>query len=440
MTTDRRRIVELDARHSWHPYTAMDKYLADADPLVIGSARGARLFDLDGRSYLDGNASWWTALLGHQHPRLVAALVEQATQLCHVPFAGIAHENAALLGAELAGVAPPGLSRVFFSDDGSTAVEVALKLALQYFFQNGQRQRRRFVALDGAFHGETLGVTSIGGVAAFRRPFASVLVDAIHVPPPDEGGYERAFAALERCLAEEGAAIAAVILEPLVQGAGGMRFYDACYLRSVRELTRQAGVLLVLDEVFTGYGRTGPMWAGEHAGISPDVLCSAKGFSGGLLPMAVTLVTEALFDGFRGGPERAFLYGHTFCGNPLGARVALEVLRVYREESILAGIPQRAARIAAAFRALAELPGVARVRSLGMVGALDLEGPGGYFGELGWRVHDEARRRGAILRPLGNTVYVTPALNIAIPELDELLEILAASVTAVSAEVAASRR
>ncbi|MBN2196566.1 MAG: adenosylmethionine--8-amino-7-oxononanoate transaminase [Polyangiaceae bacterium] len=431
MQSRRQRVVELDARHVWHPYTPMDRYLGEGRPLVIDSASGSRLRDLDGRTYLDGNASWWTALLGHQHPRLVAALVDQARRLCHVPLADITHENAALLATELVAVAPPGLSRVFFSDDGSTAVEVALKLALQYWSQNGQPHRRRFVALDGAFHGETLGVTAIGGVEAFRRPFASAVVEAIHVPPPDESGYERAFDAIARCLEEEGEGIAAVVLEPVVQGAGGMRVYDPKYLRDVRALTRDAGVLLVLDEVFTGYGRTGPMWACDHAGIAPDMLCVAKGFSGGLLPMAATLVSEALFEGFRGAPERAFLYGHTFCGNPLGARVALEVLHVYRDEQILAGVAQRADRIAAAFGSLAGVPGVARVRSLGMVGALDLPGPGGYFGSLGRRVYTEALSRGAILRPLGNTVYVTPALNIEVDDLDALLEILSVSVAAV---------
>jgi len=432
MTTPRSRIVELDARHVWHPYTPMDRYLTEGRPLVIDSARGARLWDLDGRTFLDGNASWWTALLGHQHPRLVAAAVDQAQRLCHVPLAGITHESAALLAAELVGVAPPGLSRVFFSDDGSTAVEVALKLSLQYWAQNGRPARRRFVALEGAFHGETLGVTSIGGVEAFRRPFASVLLETVHVPPPDDSGYARAFAAIARCLDQEGDQIAAVVLEPVVQGAGGMRIYDPRYLREVRALTREVGTLLVVDEVFTGYGRTGPMFACEHAGVTPDVLCVAKGFSGGLLPMAATLVTEALFDGFRGAPERAFLYGHTFCGNPLGARVALEVLRVYRDEAVLAGIPARSARIAAAIASLRALPGVVRGRSLGMVGAVDLEADGGYFGALGWRVYDEALARGAVLRPLGNTVYVAPALNIDLGDLDALLGVLVDSVAVVA--------
>jgi adenosylmethionine-8-amino-7-oxononanoate aminotransferase len=231
---------------------------------------------------------------------------------------------------------------------------------------------------------------------------------------------------------ENGAeSIAAVVLEPVVQGAGGMRIYDPAYLQAARELTLRYDIPLVLDEVFTGYGRTGPMWACEHAGVSPDVLCLAKGFSGGMLPMAATLVTERLFSGFLGDPARAFYYGHTFCGNPLGARVAREVLAVYRDEGVLDGIAPRAARIGRAFERLGELPGVARARSLGMVGALDLVGESGYLARAGWAVAAAALARGAYLRPLGNTVYVVPPLNIPEADLEELLAILETSVRAV---------
>jgi adenosylmethionine-8-amino-7-oxononanoate aminotransferase len=438
VTVDRReRIVELDKRHVWHPYTPMGDYLAETNPLVIERAQGARLYDVDGRSYLDGNASWWTALLGHRHPRLVRALERQAAELCHVALAGIAHEPAARLSAELVQAAPKGLERVFFSDDGSTAVEVAMKLALQYWSQAGRPGRRRFVALEGAFHGETLGATALGGVEIFRRPFASVLVECIHVPVAADG-HERAFAALERVLAEGSDGIAAVVLEPVVQGAAGMRIYDPDYLVRTRELTARHDVFLVLDEVFTGYGRTGPMWASEHAGIAPDMMCVAKGFTGGMLPMAATLVSERIFEGFLGEPSRAFWYGHTFCGNPLGAAVAREVLAVYREEQVLARAACKGERIARAFDSFSALPGVLATRHRGMLGALELgraanDSGSGYLERAGWRVYTEALRRGAYLRPLGNVVYVTPALNIADADLDELLGILEESVRAVTA-------
>jgi adenosylmethionine-8-amino-7-oxononanoate aminotransferase len=231
-------------------------------------------------------------------------------------------------------------------------------------------------------------------------------------------------------MSAEAERLAALVIEPVVQGAAGMRIYDPEFLRGVRALCDEHDVFLVCDEVFTGYGRTGPMWACEHAGIAPDLLCTAKGFSGGMFPMAATLATERIFDGFLGDGDRAFYYGHTFCGNPLGASVALEVLRVFDEEQVLENASRKAMRIREAFESLAGLPGVARVRTQGMVGALDLAGAEGYLAAGGWRVYEEARRRGAYLRPLGNVVYVTPSLNIPDEDLDSLLEIVCESVRA----------
>jgi adenosylmethionine-8-amino-7-oxononanoate aminotransferase len=431
---DRSRVVALDKRRVWHPYTEMGRYRDAVDPLVIVRAEGSRLFDADGRGYLDGNASWWTCLLGHGHPRLREALRRQSERLCHTALAGIAHEGAAELAEALCAAAPRGLEHVFFSDDGSTAVEVAMKLALQFWSQNGRPRRTRFVALEDAFHGETLGATALGGVEVFRRPFAGVLPDAVRVPPPrDPATAPRAFEALARAVEEHAETLAAVVVEPVVQGAAGMRIYDPAFLRAARELCDRFDVLLVFDEVFTGYGRTGPMWAGEHAGVAPDLLCTAKGFTGGLLPMAATLASDRVFQGFLGDPERAFYYGHTFCGNPLGAAVALEVLRIYDEERILERAKPRADRIARAFGEMATLPGVGSTRSLGMIGALDLAGEAGYLGRAGWRVYDEARRRGAYLRPLGDVVYVTPSLTIPDDDLDALLAIVRESVEVAAA-------
>jgi len=431
VASDRRRIVELDKLRVWHPYTEMSRYRSDVDPIVVVEAKGSRLFDADGRSYLDANASWWTSTLGHAHPRIVAALAHQAEHLGHAALAGIVHAGAAELAEALCAVAPAGLEHVFFSDNGSTAVEVAMKLSLQYWAQNGRPERCRFVALEDAFHGETLGVTALGGVEVFRRPFAPVLLACDHVPPPREPeDLDRCVGALERAIAQGADTLAAVVLEPVVQGAAGMRMYDPAFLRAARELCDRHDVFLVFDEVFTGYGRTGPMWAGEHARVAPDILCTGKGFSGGLLPMSATLCTPRIFDGFLGAPERAFFYGHTYCGNPLGAAVALEVLRIFDEEKILERARTKSERIAEAFSALEALPGVARSRALGMIGALDLAGDAGYLADAGWRVFEEARRRGAYLRPLGNVVYVTPSLNIPDADLDELLAIVRESVEA----------
>ena len=425
----RERIVALDKQRVWHPYTAMQHYRERVEPLVIASASGSRLVDVEGRSYIDGNASWWTATLGHAHPRLLGALQRQAASLGHTALAGIAHEPAAELAEAICSVAPAGLEHVFYSDDGSTAVEVALKLSLQYWAQNGRPARKRFLALEDAFHGETLGATALGGVEVFRRPFAGVLLDCLHVPPPrDPATAPHAFEALERAVRENADSLAGVVLEPVVQGAAGMRIYDPSYLRHARELCDRFDLFLILDEVFTGYGRTGPFWACEHAGVAPDLLCTAKGFTGGMLPMAATLASPRIFEGFLGDAERAFFYGHTFCGNPLGSALGLEVLRIFEEEQVLDRAKAKAERIAAAFAAFGALPGVASTRALGMVGALDLEGDEGYLAQAGWRVYDAARERGVYLRPLGNVVYVTPSLNIPDDDLERLLEVAGESI------------
>lgn len=427
----RRAIVERDKRFVWHPYTPMRRYIDEVDPFVVERAEGSWLFDFDGRRYLDGNSSWYVAALGHNHPRLVRALTEQAKRLCHVSLAGTTHEGAARLAEEMIAIAPPGMSKIFYSDDGSTAVEVALKMALQFAHDRGERKRTRFVALEGAYHGDTIGAASLGGEEEFRRPYASVLLECVHVPfPKDARAYEAAFEAIERILRDEGDTIAAVVLEPLLQGTAGMRVYDASLFKKAREMCDRAGALLVVDEVFTGYGRVGAMWASAIAGVTPDLLATGKGFSGGMLPMAATLTTERIFDAFAAKRENTFWYGHSFTGNPLGAAVAREVLAVFRDEAVVERAQPKCARIASAFAKMGAIPGVARTRSIGMTGALDLAEDASYGGGVGWRVFEEARKRGAYLRPLGDTVYIAPPINIETADLDALLEIVEASVRA----------
>lgn len=426
----REAIVRADKRRVWHPYTPMSRYIDEVDPLVVVRAEGSRLFDADGRSYLDACSSWWVASLGHGHPRLVEALARQARTLAHTSLAGITHEPAAMLAEEIIAAAPRGLDRVFYSDNGSTAIEVALKIAIQLHQQEGRSGRARFIALDGAFHGETIGAASLGGVEVFRRPFAGVLLDCVHAPINVRDGYTLAFDALDAIARRDRDAVAAIVIEPILQGAAGMRAYDPAYVRRARSLCDEIGALLVIDEVFTGYGRTGPMWATELAGVTPDLMCVGKGFTGGMLPMAATLVTERVFGAFLGPSDRAFYYGHSYAGNPLGAALAREVLAIYRDEEILARAAPKAARIARAFASMASLPGVVRARSLGMTGALDLSARAGYEGALGWRVYDEARARGAYLRPLGDVVYIAPPINIPDADLDELLRVVEESVSA----------
>lgn len=409
----RSELVELHRRHVWPPYTSPERLESD-DPLVIERAEGSWLYDVDGRAYLDGNASWWTSTLGHRHPRLVEAVVRQLGALDHVAAGGTTHPVLAELAAELVAVAPRGLERVHFSDDGSTAVEVAIKIAFQYWQQIGAAQRRRFVTLAGAYHGDTLGAVGLAGRRSdFFGVFAPLVFEALQ--PDDVDG-------LARIVDERGSEIAAIVVEPLLQGAGGMRMQPPSTLARIRELADAAGALLVADEVFTGYGRTGAMWACDLAGVSPDLVCVAKGFTAGMLPMAATLATARVYDGFRGGTgsERALMHGHSFCGHPVGAAVAREVLAIYREERIVEGVGVRAQRIAEGFERIAQLPNVRATRTLGIVGAADL-GELGYHGTRGRRVYEAALRRGLYARPLGNTVYVCPSLVIPLPELDDLL-------------------
>jgi adenosylmethionine-8-amino-7-oxononanoate aminotransferase len=434
---DRASIARLDKAHVWHPYTPMDAW-AETDPIVVARASGAWLEDVDGTRYLDGNSSWWVAGLGHGHPRILRAMREQAETLAHCSLAGVAHEPSARLAEELIAVAPKGLTRVFYTDDGSTAIDAAVKMCAQGWKQLGAPRKTRFVALAGAYHGDTVGAVSLGGVDVFRRPFAGVTFESVHAPFPEPDAYERAFGAIRQIVREQHDTIAAVFVEPLVQGAAGMRIYDAGFLRELRALCDAHDVWLAVDEVFTGYGRTGPMWACEAAGITPDIMCIGKVFSA-YIPMAAVLAGERVFSAFRGGRDRAFLHGHTFCGNPIGAAMAREVLAVYRDEKILEGVARKAPIIARAFDRIAAMPGVARVRSLGMIGAADLDDTTDYLAGVGWRVYDEARRRGAYLRPLGNTVYVCPPLNIGDGDLETLLSILEDSVREVLGQSGARR-
>ena len=412
----------LDRERVWRPYTSVEDHLA-RDILIVTSAEGPWLIDPDGKRYFDGSGSWWCNNLGHGHPRLRQALTEQAERLMHCSFGDLTHEPAVLLADELVEVTPAALQRVFYSDDGSTSVEVAAKMAFQYWQQNGRPERTKFLALPGGYHGDTLGAMSLGAVDAFTSTFSPLYFDAERPDEPVEGDWQAVFDQLEEMLRAQADHIAAVVIEPVVQGAAGMRMYPPECLRQLREVTREVDTFLICDEVFTGYGRTGPMWAVEHAQVEPDFLCTAKGLSGGVLPFAATLTTKRVYEGFVGGKERAFMHGHTFYGNPLGASVAREVLRIYRDENILSKAEPKAALLARRLAELDAIDGVRNARSLGMIGALEV-GRAGYFGKTGWRIYERALELGAHLRPLGNTVYVIPPLNVRETDLEQLLSIL----------------
>ncbi len=430
----RQDLIAIDRKHVWRPYTSSEDH-ERKEPLVISRAEGQWLYDASGKRFLDASGSWWCNNLGHGHPRLREALVRQASDMMHCTFAGVTHEPAALLAQELTHVAPEGLTRVFYSDNGSTSVEVALKIAFQYWQQNGQPKRRRFIALPGGYHGDTIGVMSVSAVSEFSAVFDPLLFDTIRGDDPgvhadgQEAGWEHLVTQIEATLDLHGDTIAGLVIEPLVQGSAGMRMYSPALLRRMRRACDRAGTFLICDEVFTGFGRTGEMWASDHADIAPDLLCTAKGLSGGVLPFSATLATERIYDGFRGDKTRALMHGHTFCGNPLGAAVAREVLAIYREEDVLSQAKESAQTLATAIADMNGIEGVRRTRSCGMVAAIDL-GDAGYYGPIGWEVHEEALARGAHMRPLGNTVYVIPSLTIPRDDLDTLLRVLRESIEA----------
>jgi len=407
-------LADRDARVLWHPYT---QHATAPPPVPVASAEGAWLVTTDGRRILDAISSWWTCLHGHGHPRLVRALAEQAERLDHVIFAGFTHAPAVELGERLAAL--PGLPRVFYSDNGSTAVEVALKMTYQYHAQAGDRRRTRFVRLPHAYHGDTVGAMSVGGVALFRDAYEGLLFTA----QEDDGGP----------LADD---VAAFLVEPIVQGAGGMRVHSPGFLRDVARRCREAGALLIADEVMTGFGRTGEMFACEHAAVRPDLMCLSKGITGGMLPFSATLASESVYGAFLSSdPRRTLFHGHSYAGNPLGCAVALENLRIFEDEPVLARSRAIGEALDAELAPLAGHPLVRDVRGVGSIRAVELAAEGGYLAQAAPIMREEALRHGVLLRPLGNVVYAMPPLCVTAHEAATIGRTIAACVHAVSANL-----
>lgn len=408
----------LDATACWHPYT---QHALDPAPLPVVAAEGAWLELADGRRVLDAISSWWTCLHGHGHPRLVRALAEQAARLDHVLYAGCAHEPAARLAAELLACAPPGLTRVFYSDDGSTAVEVALKAAYQTWVRRGEARRTVFLALAGGYHGDTFGAMAAGDPEPFFREFAPFLFHVARVPPEA--------AALESALRAQEGRVAALLVEPLVQGAAGMRMHPPEFLAAARRLCRQHGVFLIADEVMTGFGRTGSTFACTQAGVAPDLLCVAKGLTGGVVPLAATLVREEIFAAFH-GPARAqaFFHGHSFTANPIACAVARASLQLLQEEDTPRRLDRIGAWIEAPLQELRAHPGVADVRRRGGIVAVELAaGDAGYLAGRGEALRAACAGRDALLRPLGNVIYAMPPSCTTRAECARIAEAMAAA-------------
>ncbi len=439
--SDLRRLIELDHAHIWHPFTPMKQWRG-AEPIIIESGDAEFLIDTRGRRYLDGVSSLWCNVHGHRVPEIDRAIRDQLDRIAHTTMLGLSNVPAIELAARLCEMAPGRLNKVFYSDAGATATEVAFKMAVGYWYHSGQPKRTTFIALEGAYHGDTFGAMSVGYSDVFHRPYKKLTFHTEFIPCDD-------LPAMESKLRGLGPTIAAVVVEPLVQGAAGMVMQRPGYLRGVMELVKRHGTLLIADEVATGFGRTGKMFACEHEGVEPDILCLGKGLSGGYLPLAATLCTDEVERAFCGELHefKTLFHGHTFTGNPLGCAAALASIALFEKNHVLAEVNRKAELLGQWLAPLAGHPRVKEIRQLGLMVGIELREPQGEspkpgdnsggavlgdFGEssqpyarrLGHEVCQLARGKGVIIRPLGNVVVLMPPLCIRDENLKQLVEVV----------------
>ncbi|MFO1408093.1 MAG: adenosylmethionine--8-amino-7-oxononanoate transaminase [Steroidobacteraceae bacterium] len=444
-------LARRDLAVVWHPCTQMKDH--EWLPMIpVARGEGVWLYGHDGRRWLDAISSWWVNLFGHSNPRINEAIVRQLGRLEHVILAGYTHEPAVELAERLTRLAPPGLSRCFYADNGSSAVEVALKMSYHYWRNHGRASKRRFVTLSGSYHGETLGALAVGHVELYRETYQPLLMDVITVPSPDAWNREpgeseaecarRAFAAMEETLARHADEVCAVIVEPLVQCAAGMRMHDPSYLALLRGACDRHGVHLIADEIAVGFGRTGTMFACEQAGIAPDFLCLSKGLTGGYLPLSVVLTGERVYDAFYDeyAKLRAFLHSHSYTGNPLACTAALATLAIFGEDRVIERNRALADRLASRARERLDLPHVAEVRARGMIVAAELARDGDRRTPFDWRerrglrVYRHGLEHEALLRPVGNVVYFMPPYVITPDEIDRLVDTARAGIEAATCD------
>ena len=429
---DPKSLTARDRRHLWHPYTQMK---TAPPPLPIVRGEGVYLYTEEGRRLLDGISSWWVNIHGHSHPKLNEALARQAGQLEHVVFAGCTHRPAVELAEQLIDIVPAGLTRVFYSDNGSTAVEVALKMAHQYWRNRGEPERRAFIALHHAYHGDTVGAMSASEQSVFTEAFEPLLFPVMRAQAPYcyrcPLGLERSrcqidcLGDLERLLQEQSGRVAGVIVEPMLQGAGGMIVWPPEFLAGVRSLCDRHSTLLIADEVLTGFGRTGRMFACEHAGVTPDILCLSKGLTAGYLPLGATVTTEDVFEGFLSDDRaKTFFHGHSYTANPLACAVALGSLDIFRTEKTLDRVQSLEGKFRQRLERLRGLARVGDVRGIGAVAIIELvedkatKSAGGYLAGIGPRLYSAFLGRGLLLRPLGHVLYFMPPYVISDEEVD----------------------
>jgi adenosylmethionine-8-amino-7-oxononanoate aminotransferase len=446
------RLAAADHRHLWHPFTQMQDWLAE-DPVIIDRGEGVELIDTLGRRYLDGVSSLWCNIHGHRVPELDEALRAQLDRIAHSTLLGLASTASIECAEELVRHVPPALTRVFYSDAGATAVEIAIKLAYQHFQLRGDLQRSQFVSITGGYHGDTIGSVSVGGIDLFHRIFKPLLFDVHHAPQPycyrcPLGKALPACAMacageVEAIFAAHPGQIAALVIEPLMQGADGMIAQPPGYLRRMREICDRHGALLICDEVATGWGRTGTTFAIEQEGVVPDIMTMAKGLTGGYLPLAATLTTEGIFESFLGPFEsrRTFFPGHTSAGNPLACAVATASMKLLRERKIIEGLPAKVEALRAALTPLADHPHVGEIRQRGLMVGIELvrdradRSEYEYARRVGNQACLEARRQGVMLRPLGNVVVLMPPLAMTVAQLEQLVAAARSGIDAATARV-----
>ena len=423
-------LVDRDLARVWHPYTQMQ---TAPPPIPLVRGEGVYLYTEDGRRILDGISSWWVNIHGHSHPKLNEALARQARELEHVIFAGFTHRPAVELAERLVEVLPEGLHRIFYSDDGSTAVEVALKMAYQYWSNRGEPERRLFVSLEFAYHGDTVGTMSVSEESVFTKAFEDLLFRVARTDAPYcyrcPLGLERSACAidclgsLEKILREEKGRVAGVIVEPMLQAAGGMIVWPREFLTGVRKLCDEHKTLLIADEVMTGFGRTGRMFACEHGPVRPDIACLSKGLSAGYLPLAATAATDDVYEAFLSDDRtKTFFHGHSFTANPLGCAVGLASLDIFREEGTLQRIAALEKQLREGLEPMRSLNCVDDVRIIGGVGIVELAEGDGYLSDIGPRLYREFLDRDLLLRPLGNVLYFMPPYVITEEETNRVIE------------------
>jgi len=442
-----KRLSAWDRRYLWHPFTQMQEWEQE-DPVIIDRGRGSYLIDTQGKRYLDGTSSIWVNLHGHRHPALDRAVKHQLGKIAHSTFLGLSNPPAIELARELVRIAPKGLTRVFYSDNGSTAVEVALKMAVQYWQQRHPEAgpKRSFLHLKLAYHGDTIGAVSIGNIKEFHARFKPLLFPTVEADPPHcyrcplklipSSCAMACLDPIEQVLKTRHQELAGLVIEPLMQAAAGMIIQPPGYLRRIRELCTKYQVLLIADEVATGFGRTGKMFACQHEKITPDFMAISKGITGGYLPLAATLITEEIYRAFLGTYEefKSFFHGHSYTGNPLGCAVALANLRIFKQEQTLARLRPKISALRTMLKPLARLPHVGDIRQIGLVAGIELvkdrttKEPYPVEARIGHRVTAEARHNGLLLRPLGNVLVLLPPLSVSLPELKRMVAILRSSI------------